>query len=245
MSNRSWSFSQYSDALKCLQYDKYLNVDKLGEPAKSGDTAFGTAIHSAIASFLEGENSREVFSILWDLEESKDLQYTRFRWGELKGIGDELLRKYEKGHGKKMELVFGEKRLYGEYKGVKLEGTLDFLGDYNGKMELVDFKTSAYSYDRDKVTCSLQLSLYAYLAEQNGLPRPERLSYLTFVKSTKSIQYTTRAHDGPLMYSQLDSMVNYVKLIEARDMTQEYKNPNGCFIGTQRCQFFDKCWKGI
>lgn len=242
--NQSWSYSQWSDAVKCQQYYKLCYIDKIVPAGQidGGDMAFGTALHSALHAELQGDDGADVFTILWDLQKDVPLSYSRFKWSELKVLGLEFVRKYKKGHGKKMLLIQGEKRLYADYKGVKLEGTADFVGTYDGVPTLIDFKTSAYTYHKDRASVSLQLHLYAYLAIQNNLPKPKTLQYLVFSKATSSIQLQTWAFDKSLMYSMLDNMVEYANMVMTANTYP--RNPNQCVVGTQRCKYFDTCWKG-
>lgn len=237
----SWSYSMYSDAVKCLQYFHYVYVDRLAPPQDipNGDLIFGSALHSALNASLRGEDGEDVFLVYWDSYKTSKVKYGRYRWDALRSLGKEFIRKYAR-HGKKSVLLKGEERLYAEYSGVRLEGTPDFIGTYDGVPCVADFKTSAYNYDKDRARISLQLYLYAYLAIQNGVIAPRRLSFIVFNKSGSSIQLIHEEYSESLMRIHLDNMTAYCKMLGDEPPK---RNPNSCIIGQTKCQYFDVCWK--
>lgn len=234
----SWSYSQFSAALKCLRYFKYVYIDRLDSGSLvSGDLAFGSALHSAINSVLLGGDSGDVFSIYWDSYKDKDVKYGRFNWEELRTLGLNFISKFERLHAKKYEIHTAEKRLYASYRGIKFEGTVDFYGKYNGSTSLRDFKTSGYQYSRDKPLCALQLSLYAFLVRGLGEPI-ETLGYTVFNKGTGSIQDLTWEFDEKKMYWDMDELVDYLELI---DKGRYPANLNSCIMGSMKCDYFEVC----
>lgn len=235
----SWSYSQYSAAVKCLRYFKYVYIDKLdsGVPG-SGDLAFGSALHSAINSSLLGGDGEDVFSIYWDSYKEKEVKYGRFDWEELRTLGLNFISKFERLHSKKYEIHTAEKRLYASYRGIKFEGTIDFYGKYNGSASLRDFKTSGYNYDKSKALCALQLSLYAFLVKSGG-DSIETVGYTVFNKGTGSIQDLTWEFDEKKMYRDMDELVDYLELL---DKGKFPANLNSCIMGSMKCDFFEKCY---
>lgn len=234
----------YSSAVTCLRKYQLCYIDKIvPEAPESGDLAFGSALHSALNGILTGENGEELFSIYWDSYETKELTYGRFKWKELKDLGLNFCSKFARLQAPKYKVQQAEVRLYGEYKGIKLEGTFDFLGEYNGRTSLRDFKTAGYNYDKAKAHTALQLNLYAFLATSTDNIRSSELNtlgYTVFNKGTGSIQDLTWDFDEKVMYSMLDDMVAYCASIDSR---QSYpKNPNSCLMGSLKCQYFDNCW---
>lgn len=243
----SWSFSHYSLALQCLRKYKYIVVDKLApEGPESSDLIFGSALHSAINACLTGQDGAATFELYWESYKERNVEYGRFNWEQLAQIGAGFIRKFAKFHAPKYELVFAEERLYAEYKGTKLEGTLDFYGKYNGRTSLRDFKTSSRNYDQAKTVCATQLYLYAYLAMQNGKDMTDAcLGYTVFNKATGSIQDLTWEFSASKMKEALDELVSYVEIwgTDKKTYVEYPKNYGACLDYNRKCQFFDKCHK--
>jgi hypothetical protein len=240
MNKFSWSYSAYSTALVCLQKFKLLYIDKIKSEEESGDLVFGSALHLGINAILEKGDGAMVFGVYWDSYQDKDIKYGRFNWKQLKVLGEGFLRKFEKMHAPKLVPHIMEQRLYSDYKGLKLEGTLDYSGTYEGIPSVLDWKTTGYAYDPRKPTVALQLYLYSYLAIKELNYVPEKIGYYPFVKATGSIQ-------GPLliefdhdhMFSMLDNMLDYAEML---DKNKNYpKNVNSCIQGAMVCPMFERC----
>ncbi len=249
MSDFSWSYSAYSSAVTCLRKFKLCYVDKIVvDGPESSDLIFGSALHSAINAVLTGADGQATFELYWLSYKDKDVTYGRFDWKQLANLGAEFIRKFQKLHAPRYTIEFAEKRLYGEYRGVRCEGTLDYYGLYDSNMSLRDFKTSGRNYEFDKAYCALQLYLYAYLYKQNfPAARIDTLGYTVFNKGTGSIQDLTWDFDEKRMYEALDNLVNYAYIlgpngISDPKLNMNYpKNYNSCLDYNRKCQFFDKC----
>jgi hypothetical protein len=236
----SWSYSAFSTALVCLKKFHLLYVDRIGS-IKSPEMSFGSALHLGIESLLKGENGQEIFKIYWQSIEGDFEEWGRYSHKEMARMGQVFLDKFEKGHLKHFKVHTMEKRLYSNYKGMKLEGTLDYCGDYKGIATVMDWKTSAYPYEKEKALTSLQLNLYAYLAIKELDYTPKQLGYTPFVKNSGSIQ-------GPLlvdfsekhMLELLDGMLEYAAMFEKMG---SIKNPNSCVIGSRVCEMYSVCWE--
>lgn len=238
MKDFSWSYSAHSSALRCLQLFHFVYVEKLAQTEpESGDMKFGSALHCGLNSILQNEDGDAVFELHWGTEESKPHEYSRFKWPELRELGLNFLSKFRRLHAKKYVVTQTETRLYGEYKGIKLEGTPDFIGTYNGVNSLRDFKTSAYNYSSDRPVTALQLYLYAYLARGTGFV-PETLGYDVFNKGTGSIQTLTWDFKEEDMYKALDHFVGYLRAV---DTTSKARNYGACIIGKSRCSQWARC----
>ncbi len=237
----SWSYSHYSAAMRCLRYYQHSIV--LGTPTtepESPDLAFGSALHSALNATLHGEDGERVFELYWKSYYDKPLAYDRFDWNYLYGLGLSFISKWTRTYASKYKVVQTEQRLFATYKGIKLEGTPDFVGLYEDIPSVRDFKTSAYNYSKDKTAIALQLYLYAYLSIQNGVLSPKTLGYDVFTKSTgvvqKPITWDFKHED---MIKALDNMVSYVELLRKQEGYPQ--NYNSCLMGKNRCQFFEEC----
>lgn len=242
---QSFSFSEYSAALQCMRKYKLLVVDKVVVPGlESGDMSFGTGIHAGVNALLEGLDGENVFQMYWEHEGTRELAFSssKFNHEKLMEIGLQMLSKFKRLHLSKYKMIQGETRLYGEYRGIKLEGTPDAIVLYEGKKTLFDFKTTGYSYAKTKIDTSLQLYLYAYLYYMNSGEWVEQIAYLPFVKSTGGIQ-------GPLVkslsrntvYRCLDDMVSYIEAM--RGLGSFPRNPNSCHMGSIECPYIETCWR--
>jgi hypothetical protein len=241
VSNRSYSYSDYSTALSCLRKYKLVKVDQLvPDVPGSGDMAFGTAMHAAINACLKGDDYEEVLKLyLGDMSE-QDLEYGRFGLVELANLGKEFMRKFAKTYARDFKPQVMEKRLYAEYKGVRLEGTPDLVGRYKDTLVVADWKTAGSNYSKDKAQVGLQLWLYAYLATVSLDFKPEKLLYLVLNKGTGSIQTpVTVDFSQTKMFDALDDMVHYLKTVDAETVFP--KNLNSCIIGTNKCQYWKVC----
>lgn len=240
----SWSYSHYSLALQCLRKYRYVVVEKIvAEGPDSSDLIFGSALHSALNACLTGEDGLATFQLYWLSYKDKDVEYGRFNWEQLASLGAEFIRKFVKFHAGKYQLEFAEKRLYGSYKGINLEGALDYYGIYQGRASVRDFKTSSRNYESGKEQCALQLYLYAYLYRTN-FPgsKIETLGYTVFNKGTGSIQDLTWDFDVVKMFEALDQMVAYANVWDLDGgVAQHPKNYNSCRDYNRKCPYFDKC----
>lgn len=244
MSKFSWSYSDFSLALSCLRKYKLLRIDKIVEDAPpSGDLVFGSALHSAINYCLSGnDDAIDYFVSYWETYKDKPLEFSRFGWNDLDRIGSGFIRKFEDRYKSKLKPVIMEKRLYGSYRTVSLEGTMDFIGEYDGVMTLFDWKTTGYPYDKNKSLTALQLYLYAFLCIESAQIVPVQIAYLPFVKSTGSIQTPIiLPFKKENMYYALDQLIEYVNLFERQNVYP--KNYNECIKGKMVCSMFNVCHK--
>lgn len=216
MSQLSWSYSMYSQAMNCLNcFHKQYVLGQKPEGPESIDLAFGSALHSAINGALTGEDGLELFKLYWGSYKDKPLQTGRFKYDTLSDTGERLVSRFVGRYADRFQLVAAEQRLHAEYKGVKLNGQFDFYGNLDGVLTLADFKTSAYNYPEQKKLTALQLNLYAYLAIQNGYKPPTQLCYQVFNKSLVTIQTPmvwTFEEDN--MRNMLEDMVTYCRQFE-------------------------------
>lgn len=244
----SWSYSAFSTALTCLRKFKLVYVDKLEPDYESGDLAFGSALHLALNACLTGGNGEETFLTYWGSYKGKDLTYGRFKWADLENLGVQFIAKFQKAYVKRFKLHTAEIRLYAEYRGIKLEGTMDLLAEFDGVMTLADFKTSSARYEPEKAKISLQLYLYSYLCIKGLGVTPAQIMYLPFLKTTGGIQTpVVESFVEECMYAALDEMVEYlVKLDAPNDLGIDVypKNYNACLNYGRKCEHWSKCHGG-
>lgn len=242
MSKLSYSFSDFSTAVQCLRKHKLIKIDQLKpDVPESADLNFGTAMHGAVQAELEGEDGEKVFDAYWNTLIDKELQTSRFDHEQLGLMGPVFVSKFRKFYKDKFKPKEMEKRLYSEYKGIKLEGTPDMVGYYEGELGVWDWKTAAYAYDKAKAQISVQLFLYAYLVMMNY---PEldikHVGYLVFDKSGPSIQRPIiLPFEKNKMIAMMDDLVDYLKIVDAAEVFP--KNHNSCIMGKAKCPFFNTC----
>lgn len=239
---RTMSFSHYSTLLRCKQLYQYQIVEKLPSTQPSnGNLEFGSAIHAGIFACLNGQDGNAVFTFDWDLHADKEIDYGwKHSHESLLQLGNGFITKFKKGYRKDIKMICGEKRLSMVYKGIQFEGTPDNYAEYLGKKTLFDWKTSSYNYDTDKVLNSLQLNLYALLLEENKIGTVDQLCYFVFNKEKGSIQTPViELFDREKALLMLDDMVAYIQMLDSGPVT---KNPNSCYFGKQKCDYFNKCW---
>lgn len=236
-----WSYSQYSSLAKCPKHFelRYLKEEK--PDYLSSDLEFGTALHEAVAACLHDQEASLIFEFLWLQAKEKNLEYSRFGWEQLNSMGLKFIDKFNRLHKKKYtEIIANEKRLYS--KKYWIEGTPDYVGFYDGKKAIRDFKTSGYRYESDKKHCALQLNLYALLAiDQLGFT-PETLGYTVFCKGTESIQDLTWEFDKEEALRQLEDIETVIDLSPI-NVGLFPKNLNSCLY-PKKCEFFSKCHGG-
>lgn len=243
---RSYNYSALSTAQKCPQLYKYKYIDKLPESgAESGDIHFGTAMHVGVESILTGESDGLFeFDAYWKSVKEKQLKFTRFGYEDLYDQGIRLLTRFKRLYVKKFEVVQMEQTLTGTLEGVGIYGTPDFIGSYEGKPSIVDFKTAKSRYVRERIISSEQLYLYAHLAKQSLNYQAEQVVYFQFIKGTEPGISVLRYEITPSIYEE--SLSNIARQLHhwqgVKDTDQFIRNKSSCVMGDISCPFFDKCY---
>lgn len=223
---------------------KYLYIDKLArEEKESGDLKFGTAIHLGLEVILSKQgNGLDDFNLFWDLEKNKDNQYSRNDWAALKEQGEKLLTRFERLHAKKFKPVAQEQLLKGQFGSIKLFGTPDFIGEYEGVPSVIDFKTAGYRYEEQKLVLSEQLYLYAFLAKQVLGYDVKQLVYKVFIKGNEPSIQTLKVDLDPLvMIKILDNIHLQALELDQKEKHNTFtKNPVNCSGG--KCAFPERCY---
>ncbi len=245
---RKYSFSSLSSAYSCQQLYKYIYLDKIKPPVEqTGDMAFGSAIHFALEQqVVDKSDPVAAFEVYWSHEIKKHLKYGRYNHETLREMGGVLLRRFIKLHAHKISPLSTEKRLYTKLGGFDVEGTPDVVGDFEGKMSVIDFKTSGSRYHRDKALVSEQMVLYAYLAMQELKIQVDQIVYLVFIKgSIPTIQVIKHDINSDTVARCTDNVLQQIDEIERRIAGNHKfsRNTNNCIKGEFVCPFFDRCWR--
>jgi CRISPR/Cas system-associated exonuclease Cas4 (RecB family) len=128
----------------------------------------------------------------------------------------------------------------GEVLDRALVGTLDLLErDANGGLVVVDLKTSARKYSNLQVEASLQLSVYSYATQMNGLAVEQdlrlRFDVLTKTNQPELCRYsTTRDRAASVRLFRLAA-----KVLQAIESGVFHPNPGW---QCKDCQFRSQCW---
>ena len=201
-----------------LKY-KFMYVDRLEPEFVPAALAFGSGIHGAAAFLLRGRSDgtapsladvQAFFEGYWQLETG-----TRpIRFGEkdtkesLLDLAGRMLEVLHRNQEPGIEIVGVEQPFdvplidldTGEVLDRALVGTLDLIErDGEGRIVVVDLKTSSRRYTDLQVELSLQLSMYSYATSMNGLGDQEdlrlRFDVLTKTKQPELCRYWTE-QDG-------------------------------------------------
>ena len=237
------SYSMISTAYKCHRMYKLQHIDKIREEGPgSSALEFGTAMHTALQASLEGANSLDVFNLYWNLVKDKDVKYFRHNWQMLADMAETFLARFERLHAKHFEIERPmEQRLYGTLNGFKVEGTPDFVGKYKGIPSILDFKTSAIAYTKDRIVCNEQMHMYAHLAKQQLDYKPKQIVYIVFAKDSTRIQTQVRELKTEEHKGMLDNITKMCEDIKQRTVWP--MNRNSCLAkGVYRCSFWDHCY---
>lgn len=200
------------------------------------DIEFGTALHLAIKTMFDGDDHDAIFLMYWDSIKDKKLHVSRFDWDHLKELGLVFLERFKKLHFKKFKPFKIEQEMLIDFEGHQLQGTADFIGDYEGIPTIADWKTSRSEYKERKILTNEQMYIYAYMAKTLFNFTAEQIVYKVFIKAEERIQ-TLKV---PLTEAKLNDMIGNVRLM-VKDLASKQdfpRNPN-CY-----CTFQDKCYPG-
>ena len=244
MSSREYNYSSIQAAYSCLHKYKLIYVDKMSpQVTDSADLKFGTAVHAGLKAQLEGHDGRGVFNLLWEVDKTENLRYGRLDWDELKVAGNLYIERFARLYQKRIEVIASERTLRADLGDIRLFGTPDVVGLWDGVPSIIDFKTSRTDYAKEKIECNEQMFLYAYLAQKELGIEIKQLVYLVFVKTPyPKVQRPMifDLHSGKLQ-DMLSNITQVCTDLESRQAF--YKNRNSCLMGTYKCDFYDNCYK--
>lgn len=231
---KTFSYSAISTADRCRRLYKYVYVDKLTpEEPKSANLSFGSAIHCGVEEILT-IGSHEAFNLL--VKSTPELNETH----EI--LGNRLLANFKKNHAQDFNIMMLEERVGMDLPedGLRLEGTPDFVGEYNGVPSIVDFKTSSQRYNEDQIACSDQMLLYHYIVAQTTGYVAKQLVYVVFIKTKDPyIQVISKSIDSFDYEARIANILDKCK--ELDKISQFPQNYSMCLSFGQKCPFWDKC----
>ena len=206
----------------------------------SSDLLYGSAVHHALEAMFEGEDALQTFKIYWEGVREEPVFYQRFSWDYLMECGVKHIEKFRKSVFKHIEVLEMEKRRFSKIGSNSFEGTADVYGYYKGVPSIIDFKTSAYNYHKEKIKIADQLYGYAHLYKDDK-PEVEQIVYVVMVKTTQSIQTPIVKK---VTKKDLEEVVkntgDWIKKIKSDKVFP--RNPNSCIMGTRVCEYFEECY---
>jgi CRISPR/Cas system-associated exonuclease Cas4 (RecB family) len=217
------SHAQVNRYLHCPEQYRLYYIEKLRPRVPSASLVFGQMVHLALAHlFRNGNGPVQTFRELWDEIRPFELQSGhRDTWESLQAAGMKLLEKFVKEELPRLDDFRKVERVF-ELDITQLDlpfiGIIDLVAKLDGKLTLVDFKTSASAYDEHEAALSDQLTAYQ-LAE----PEAEQVALCIFVK-TKEPRIDWHMSKRPP--EQLVEYLAKAKVV-AHDITagQFYKRP--------------------
>ena len=241
------SQSMLNAVQSCERKFKYCFVDKLQPEMPSGAMEFGTALHTAISSVLDGEGDPlEIFQMHWDSVKDTEMQYYRNDWEAYNRLGPVYLERFKKLHAKNYELMYAEERISATFNDTVFEGTPDFVGKYKGLVSLLDFKTASKPYEKLKLITSTQLHLYAWLAMEKYGIQIEQIGYVVFVSHPEPrIQVLTEKLDYKKMEDILLASSKWARRINSiHNGAEAVMNVSACGAPYE-CSFIKQCWGNL
>ena len=159
------SFSRINRYLTCPWQYRLYYLTGLRQRYPSASLIFGQTIHQSIALYVgTREDPVGYFLEAWRKVETTALTYsTRESWSSLRNIGSGLLEKFVNEEAPKLRNIQAIEKSF-ELSITNLElplvGIIDLVADYETKRTVIDFKTSASSYDEHEAALSDQLTAY-------------------------------------------------------------------------------------
>ena len=238
---------------------KFPYVDRLEPDFVPAALAFGSGIHGAAAFLFRGRATgtppslpdvQGYFESIWELEPGN----RPIRFGEkdtkasLLELACRMLEVLRKNQEPGTEIVAVEQPLdvplidldTGEVLDRALVGTLDLIErDADGRIVVVDLKTSARKYTDLQIDASLQLSVYSYATAMNGLADQEdlrlRFDVLTKTKQPELHRYWTQRDRAASL--RLFRLV--AEVLHAIEAGVFHPNPGW---QCKDCPFQSRCW---
>lgn len=225
MKNLVFRYSTLEVAYQCLAKYKLMHIDKAAPDDSSLDLEFGQAIHIALRAHYSGDDAMTNFNVYWNMIRAKNLRANRYSWEQLNELGGIFIPRFKKMHAHKFKPLYMEETLEMPLEGHIYQGTPDFIGEYEGKLSVVDWKVYSAPFVQKRILTNEQLYGYAALAQYKYKIEIEQLAYVNFIKSEERIQTNIKVR---LTKDRLEFMMSNVRSM-IRDLTtrKEFpRNPN-------------------
>ncbi len=129
------------------------------------------------------------------------------------------------------------------YVGQEIMGIVDLVAkSRDGKLWVVDYKTTSETFTEHDIRTSEQLTGYAWLVWKKYHIIPDYVAYLTLNRNT-GVASLFRTHRPK---ERLDAYGRKVKNISDLINRQvQWQNPEACYGKYGLCHLYDECWSGL
>lgn len=217
------SHSRVSKYLHCPEQYRLYYVENLRPRSPASSLVFGQVLHAALAGlFGRGEDPVASFENQWTEAKGWDLTYKdREPWEKLHDTGRRLLDKFISDELDRLSNIRDVEepfRLQITAFDHPFVGVIDLVAALDGVRTLIDFKTSASSYEPHEVLLSDQLTAY-----QLAKPDAEQAAFCVLVKTKEPKIEWHVARRAPDQLTEYLGKVGYV----AREIAagRFYKRP--------------------
>lgn len=233
-------YSALDTAHFCNLKYKLRYVDNIPAPGlPQGDTLlFGTAMHLVMETHFDGGDALEMFKSFWKSVDVDKYSWGRYSYDDLRKIGEEFTRKWLKSHAEYYKPIHVEQDMEFQLNGFTVTGKPDFVGYYRDKLSIVDWKTSASDFPKQKALINSQMWIYVHGVKQIYNLGIEQVVYAPLIKYGAKIQTPIVTKVTPAkLKNMLDNATMLMRDLSTR--TEFPRNERNC-LG---CEYFNVCNK--
>jgi CRISPR/Cas system-associated exonuclease Cas4 (RecB family) len=201
------SHSRISKYLDCPEKYRLYYVENLRPRVPSASLVFGQLLHQALSRlFKKQDDPVKWFSDIWNDIRQMDISYGKKEsWESLHASGQRLLERFLEEELPKLRNVAASEEPF-ELAITTLHlpfvGIIDLVASLEGKQTVVDFKTSASSYQGHEVLMADQLTAY-----QLARPDAEQTALCVLVKTKASkIEWQVTRRTSPELANYLEKL---------------------------------------
>ncbi len=179
------SNSRLQKYLTCPEQYRLHYIEKLQARIASASLVFGSVMHLALAGhFRQRHDPVAMFDREWQALRSLELRYSRKEtWDFLHSTGMALLEEFRREHAGRVTRVLAvEEPFTLNLSNLHLPfvGIIDLVGEVEGKLTLIDWKTAGSDFEEFEVELMDQLTAY-----QLAHPEVEQAAVCVFLKQKK------------------------------------------------------------
>jgi len=244
MARKYLSYSQVNLYQTCPELYRLKYIDPPpGVEKKPVAFQYGSDVHEMLASIWARKKKHiPDFSYMYNPQEAEDTALS------LVEAGKEALFNNKADCGWGIPIVLDPDAVKDNIGlGVELEiktdgfrGIIDLLGwSTDGRLWVIDWKTTSKSYTPHEIISSDQLTCYAWLTKKQFGRIPDFVAYVTLNKKTKKAKVWADSRSP-------QQLMDWQRKVESvRDgITRKHfwKNPCGCVNEWGQCDFYHLCW---
>ncbi len=180
-----FSNSQLQKYLNCPQQYRLYYLENFRPRVVSASLVFGSVMHLALAGhFRHGHDPAAIFEREWQALREIELRYSRKEtWEFLHSTGIALLEMFRREHAQKITHVVAVEAPFGltlTNLHLPFVGIIDLVGEMEGKLTLIDWKTAGSDFEEYEIELLDQLTAY-----QLARPEVEQAAVCVFLKQKK------------------------------------------------------------